>query len=55
VDHIAVSVPDVAVALDRLRKAGVKVLEEPHPFGRGEKRAAMIEGPDSIAIELVEQ
>ena len=54
VDHIAVSVPDVAVALDRLRKAGVKVLEEPHPFGRGGKRAAMIEGPDSIAIELVD-
>jgi catechol 2,3-dioxygenase-like lactoylglutathione lyase family enzyme len=54
VDHIAVSVPDVAVALDRLRKAGVKVLEESHPFGRGGKRAAMIEGPDAIAIELIE-
>jgi hypothetical protein len=37
-----------------LRKAGVKVLEEPHPFGRSGKRAAMIEGPDSIAIELVD-
>jgi hypothetical protein len=29
-------------------------LEEPHPFGDGKTRAAMIEGPDSIAIELIE-
>jgi predicted enzyme related to lactoylglutathione lyase len=55
VDHIAVSYPDVAVALERLRKAGVKVLEEIHRFGNGDSRAAMIEGPDSIAIELVER
>jgi predicted enzyme related to lactoylglutathione lyase len=55
VDHIAVSYPDVAVALERLRKSGVKVLEEIHRFGNGNSRAAMIEGPDSIAIELVER
>ena len=55
VDHIAVSYPDVAAALERLRKSGVKVLEEVHPFGNGNSRAAMIEGPDSIAIELVER
>jgi catechol 2,3-dioxygenase-like lactoylglutathione lyase family enzyme len=54
VDHIALSLPDLADALDRLRKSGVKVLEEPHPFGDGKTRAAMIEGPDSIAIELIE-
>jgi catechol 2,3-dioxygenase-like lactoylglutathione lyase family enzyme len=54
VDHIAVSVPDVAAALDRLRRSGVKVLEEPRRFGKSQFRAAMIEGPDSIAIELVE-
>ena len=51
VDHIAVSYPDVAAALDRLRKAGVKVLEELHRFGA--TQAGMIEGPDSIAIEIV--
>jgi predicted enzyme related to lactoylglutathione lyase len=55
VDHIAVSYPDVAAALDRLRKSGVKVLEELHAFGNSGARAAMIEGPDSIAIELVER
>lgn len=53
VDHIAVSYPDVAAALERLRKSGVKVLEELHRFGKGNAQAAMIEGPDSIAIELV--
>lgn len=55
VDHIAVSYPDVAAALERLRRSGVKVLEEVHPFGNSNSRAAMIEGPDSIAIELVER
>ncbi len=54
VDHVAFRVPDVSVALERLRKAGVKVLEEPHRFGNSQVRAAMIEGPDTIAIELVE-
>jgi hypothetical protein len=50
-----VSCPDVAAALDRLRKSGVKVLEEVHRVGNGSATAAMIEGPDSIAIELVER
>jgi predicted enzyme related to lactoylglutathione lyase len=54
VDHIGVSVPDLASTLDRLRKSGVKVLEEPQRFGNSQTRAAMIEGPDSMAIELVE-
>jgi 4-hydroxyphenylpyruvate dioxygenase-like putative hemolysin len=54
VDHIALSVTDLAANLDRLKKAGVKVLEEPHPFGNSKSHAAMIEGPDAIAIELVE-
>jgi predicted enzyme related to lactoylglutathione lyase len=55
VDHIAVSCPDVPAALARLRHSGVKVLEEVHRFGNGSSKAAMIEGPDSIAIELVER
>jgi catechol 2,3-dioxygenase-like lactoylglutathione lyase family enzyme len=54
VDHIALGVPDLTGALDRLRKSGVKALEESHPFGDGKTRAAMIEGPDAIAIELIE-
>jgi len=54
VDHIAVSYRDVAAALDRLRKSGVKVLEELHQVGNSTARSAKIEGPDSMAIELVE-
>ena len=54
VDHIALGVSDLSGALARLRKAGVKVLEEHHQFGDSKSRAAMIEGPDAIAIELIE-
>lgn len=54
VDHIALGIPDLAGALDRLRKSGVKVLEEAYSFGDSKTRAAMIEGPDAIAIELIE-
>ncbi|MFN0084744.1 MAG: VOC family protein [Blastocatellia bacterium] len=54
IDHIALKVSDLAGMLARLRQAGVKVLEAPHPFGDSESRAAMIEGPDAIAIELIE-
>lgn len=55
VDHIALSVPDLNATLERLRKAGVKILAKPRPFGTSKLRAAMIEGPDAIAIELAEQ
>ena len=54
VDHIAVTYPDVAAAVTRLKAEGVKILEDVHAFGTA-GRAAMIEGPDAIAIELVEK
>ncbi len=54
VDHIALSVPNLNATLERLRKEGVKILEEPHRFGKSQMRAALIEGPDMVAIELVE-
>ena len=52
-DHVAFSVADFDTLLARLRRAGVKILEEPHPFGA--TRAAMIEDPDGLAVELVER
>lgn len=55
IDHIALSVPDLNTTLARLRKEGVKILEEIHPFGQSKTKAAIIEGPDAIAIELVEK
>lgn len=52
-DHVAFTVEGLDAWYDRLRRAGVRILEEPHAFG--ETRAFMIEGPDGLAIELVER
>ena len=51
-DHVAFTVDDLDAWLARLRRDGITILEEPRPFG--ESRAFMIEGPDQLAIELVE-
>lgn len=53
-DHIALTYPDVPAAVERLAAQGVTVLEGVHRFGNTERRAALIEGPDALAIELVE-
>jgi hypothetical protein len=52
VDHWALSVADLPVTVARLKSEGIKFLEEIHPWGN--TRAAMIEGPDRVALELVE-
>ena len=52
VDHWAVSTANLDQTVTRLKGEGVKFIEELHPWGNS--RAAMIEGPDRIAIELVE-
>jgi hypothetical protein len=52
VDHMGLSVADLPATVARLKREGVKFLEEIHPWGTSQ--AAMIEGPDSVAIELVE-
>jgi catechol 2,3-dioxygenase-like lactoylglutathione lyase family enzyme len=52
VDHFALSVPNLDATVARLKGEGVRVTEEIHPWGT--MRAAMIEGPDRVAIELVE-
>ena len=52
VDHWAVSTADLNATVARLKRENVRFLEEIHPWGT--MRAAMIEGPDRIAIELVE-
>ncbi|MGQ0732467.1 MAG: VOC family protein [Acidobacteriota bacterium] len=55
VDHLALTVPDLPGTLARLEAAGVRVLRGIHTFGSSQARAAQIEGPDLIVIELVEQ
>jgi len=52
-DHIAFSHPDLPSLVARVRRAGVKVLEDVHDFGNTTLKAVMIEGPDRIAIELI--
>ena len=52
VDHWALSVEDLTSTVARLKSEGVTFLEDIHPWGSA--RAAMIEGPDRVAIEIVE-
>jgi catechol 2,3-dioxygenase-like lactoylglutathione lyase family enzyme len=52
-DHVAFTVEGpLDSVLQRLRGAGVKILETPYAFG--DTRAFMIEDPDGLAIELIE-
>jgi len=52
VDHWALSVSDLDATVARLNGEGITFLEGLHAWGN--MRAAMIEGPDRVAIELVE-
>ena len=52
VDHWALSSADVAATVGRLKREGVTILEDVHVLGT--TRAAMIEGPDRVAIEILE-
>ena len=55
IDHVAISYPDVEKELARLKGMNVRVLEDIHNFGDTTLKAAMVEGPDAIAIEFVER
>jgi catechol 2,3-dioxygenase-like lactoylglutathione lyase family enzyme len=52
-DHIAITYPDLGTHVPRLRREGVTILEDIHPWGG--TRAAMIEDLDGLAIMLVER
>jgi hypothetical protein len=52
VDHIALSVADLDAWVTKLRREGVRFLDEPYELG--DTRAVMIEGPSREALELVE-
>ena len=54
-DHIGLTVSDLPGTLTRLKAQGVVILEEPRTFGTSGRRAAMIEGPDRMRIELLER
>ncbi len=52
VDHIGISVDNLAAYLEKLRAAGVKIVEGVKT--KGGVKAAFIEGPDRMLIQLVE-
>jgi uncharacterized glyoxalase superfamily protein PhnB len=53
-DHVALACRDLRATLAQLRARGVTVLQDIHRFGGSDLQAAFIEGPDRLAIELVE-
>jgi catechol 2,3-dioxygenase-like lactoylglutathione lyase family enzyme len=53
-DHIGFGVDSLDQTLERLKKDGVKVTDEPRSVAGGKVKFAFIEGPDHIRIELVE-
>jgi lactoylglutathione lyase len=52
--HIAIGVPDVAQACDKVRRQGGKVTREPGPVKGGTSVIAFVEDPDGYKIEFIE-
>jgi len=53
--HIALGVPDVKAACERVRKSGGKVTREPGPVKGGSSVIAFVEDPDGYKIEFIER
>lgn len=53
--HLALGVPDIYAACNKLREAGVKITREPGPVKFGTTVIAFIEDPDGYKIELIER
>ena len=52
--HVALAVPDVAAACERIRVAGGKISREAGPVMGGTTVIAFVEDPDGYKIELIE-
>lgn len=53
--HLAVGLPDIKAACERVRSAGGKVTREPGPVKFGTTVIAFVEDPDGYKIELIER
>jgi lactoylglutathione lyase len=53
--HLALGVPDIYAACEKIRTAGGKVVREPGPVKFGTTVIAFIEDPDGYKIELIER
>lgn len=54
-DHLAFTLNDMDATINRMRKAGVKITDEPFTLGPGSSKLAFIEDPDGTLIELIER
>ena len=52
--HVAIGMPDVKQACERVRAAGGKVTREPGPVKGGTSVIAFVEDPDGYKIEFIE-
>ncbi|MDR2852921.1 MAG: lactoylglutathione lyase [Burkholderiaceae bacterium] len=53
--HIALSVPDVYAACEKIRTAGAQVTREPGPVKGGTTVIAFVTDPDGYKIELIQR
>ena len=53
--HIALGVPDVYAACDRIRTSGGRITREPGPVKGGNTVIAFVADPDGYKIELIER
>ena len=53
--HIALGVPDVAAACERIRAAGGRVVREAGPVKGGTTVIAFVQDPDGYKIELIQR
>lgn len=53
--HIAIGVPDILAACEKIRKEGGKITREPGPMKHGSTMLAFAEDPDGYKIELLEK
>jgi len=54
IDHLGFSVDDLDATLARMRNEGIKVTTEPRSIADGRIKFALLEGPDQVAIELIQ-
>jgi len=53
--HLAIGLPDIHAACDKMRAAGAKITREPGPVKFGTTVIAFVEDPDGYKIELIER
>jgi lactoylglutathione lyase len=53
--HLAIGVPDVYVACDRIRASGGNITREPGPVKGGTTVIAFVTDPDGYKIELIQR